>query len=382
MRQAMASLRLPQRNEPRRSMFFNMFRGRRPGDTGPPRPGEDVARWRLLVRHRAGSLEAAVSQARWRNLALSFGILMLMSVSVALIAIAARRAQALARQQMEFVAGVSHELRTPVSVIGAAADNLSQGVVTEPGRVRRYGSTIQTEARRLADTVERVLQFAGIQAGRANGHRVAVSPVGHRGRRARRVAAGDRRCWRDARTGRAPDAASSAAEPAALRSALQNLLGNAIKYGGRAPWVRVSAREAPTRRGREVQIVVEDRGLGIPPADLPHIFEPFYRGAEALSQQIHGNGLGLSIVRSIVEAHGGRVTVTSAPWQGQHVHDAPAGREGRDSGRCARPAGRGRSPTRVSVRVTRPAVRGRASRRRIAGPREDHVQARITVAAW
>ena len=84
LRQAMASLRLPQRNEPRRSMFFNMFRGRRPGDSGPPRPGEDVARWRLLVRHRAGSLEAAVSHARWRNLALSFGILMLMSVSVAL----------------------------------------------------------------------------------------------------------------------------------------------------------------------------------------------------------------------------------------------------------------------------------------------------------
>ena len=93
-------------------------------------------------------------------------------------------------------------------------------------------------------------------------------------------------------------------------------LGNAIKYGGRAPWVRVSAREARTRRGRQVQIVVEDRGPGIPPADLPHIFEPFYRGAEAQSQQIHGNGLGLSIVRSIVEAHGGRVTVTSAPGKG------------------------------------------------------------------
>ena len=80
--------------------------------------------------------------------------------------------------------------------------------------------------------------------------------------------------------------------------------------------MRVSAREARTRRGREVQIVVEDRGLGIPPADLPHIFEPFYRGSEAQSQQIHGNGLGLSIVRSIVEAHGGRVTVTSTPGKG------------------------------------------------------------------
>ena len=148
LRQAMASLRLPQRNEPRRSMFFNMFRGRRPGDTGPPHPGEDVARWRLLVRHRAGSLEAAVSQARWRNLALSFGILMLMSVSVALIAIAARRAQALARQQMEFVAGVSHELRTPARS-SAPPPTICRRALS-PSRVACVSTgTIQTEARRL-----------------------------------------------------------------------------------------------------------------------------------------------------------------------------------------------------------------------------------------
>jgi signal transduction histidine kinase len=315
MRQAMASLRLPPRNEPRRSLFFSVF-GRRPGDTGPPRPADDTRRWRLLVRHRAGSLEAAVSHARWRNLALNFGILMLMSVSVGLIVIAARRAQALARQQMEFVAGVSHELRTPVSVIGAAADNLAQGVVTEAARVKQYGSTIQTEARRLGDTVERVLQFAGIQAGRASGHRVAVSPVDI----VQDALAGSQLAVADAGAALERDVPAGLpavlAEPAALRSALQNLLGNAIKYGGRSPWVRVSAREVRTRRGREVQIIVQDRGLGIPAADLPHIFEPFYRGGDAQSQQIHGNGLGLSIVRSIVEAHGGRVTVTSTPGEG------------------------------------------------------------------
>jgi signal transduction histidine kinase len=315
LRQAMASLRLPPRSEPRRNLFFSIF-GRRPGDNSAPRPGDEAERWRLLVRHRAGSLEAAVSHARWRNLALSFGILMLMTVSVGLIVIAARRAQALARQQMEFVAGVSHELRTPVSVIGAAADNLAQGVVTEPGRVKQYGSTIQNEARRLGDTVERVLQFAGIQAGRASGHRVIVSPA---------------EIVEDALAVSGPAIADAGAtlerdipaglpavlaEPAALRSALQNLVGNAIKYGGPTPWVRVSARAASTRRSREIQIVVEDRGLGIPPADLPHVFEPFYRGTEAQSQQIHGNGLGLSIVRSIVEAHGGRVTVASTPGKG------------------------------------------------------------------
>jgi signal transduction histidine kinase len=312
MRQAMASLRLP-RSEPRR--IFSVF-ARRPGEPGPQRPGESMEQWRLLVRHRAGSLEAAVSGARWRNLTLSFGILLLMSVSVGLIVITARRAQALARQQMEFVAGVSHELRTPVSVIGAAGDNLAQGVVTEAARVRQYGATIQTEARRLGDTVERVLQFAGIHAGRSGLHRALVSPldVVDEALAASRAAADDAGVTIEREiAGRLPPIA---ADRAALRSALENLIGNALKYGGESGWVRVTAREAQTRGGREVQIAVEDRGLGIAPADLPHVFEPFYRGVEAQSRQIRGNGLGLSIVRSIVEAHGGHVTVTSAPGKG------------------------------------------------------------------
>jgi two-component system sensor histidine kinase BaeS len=65
-----------------------------------------------------------------------------------------------------------------------------------------------------------------------------------------------------------------------------------------------------------VRITVSDHGEGISPTELPHIFEPFYRGADAVAQQIHGNGLGLSLVRRIVEAHGGRVTATSRPGTG------------------------------------------------------------------
>jgi signal transduction histidine kinase len=78
----------------------------------------------------------------------------------------------------------------------------------------------------------------------------------------------------------------------------------------------VAASKVNGRRGPAVRIAVSDRGFGIPPSDLPHIFEPFYRGAEAQSRQIRGNGLGLSIVKGIVEAHGGRVAVESAPGKG------------------------------------------------------------------
>ena len=117
--------------------------------------------WRLVAKHRAGSLEAAVAAARTRNFVLSSGILALLATAIGLIVVSARRADRLARQQLEFVAAVSHELRTPVSVIGAAAGNLADGVVDEPGRVKKYGATIQAEARRLGETVERVLQLAG-----------------------------------------------------------------------------------------------------------------------------------------------------------------------------------------------------------------------------
>ena len=122
--------------------------------------------WDLRVQHRAGSLDAAVAAARRRNLSLSGGVLALLGVAVALIAVSARRAQSLARQQLEFVAAVSHELRTPVAVINSAAGNLADGVVGDPARVKRYGATIQTEARRLGETVERVLQLAGLGSGR------------------------------------------------------------------------------------------------------------------------------------------------------------------------------------------------------------------------
>jgi signal transduction histidine kinase len=96
---------------------------------------------------------------------------------VGLLATTSRRAERLARQQMEFVAGISHELRTPVAVIRSAAENLSQGVVASGDRVKRYGEMIETEARRLGDMVERVLLYAGIESGLA-WPRAPLAPAG------------------------------------------------------------------------------------------------------------------------------------------------------------------------------------------------------------
>lgn len=282
-------------------------------DAGPPPP--DPGRWLVAVQHRSGSLEAAVASVRRRNLGISFGVLLLLSVSVALMAQASRRAQRLARQQMEFVAGVSHELRTPIAVIRSAAENLSHGVVGGSERVKQYGQVMEGEARRLGEMVESVLQYAGVESGRGLGPQapVAIADLADQAiESARRSVDGDVEVERSIAT----DLPVVMGDSAALTSAVQNLVVNAFKYGGDARWVGVRASHVHRGRHGEVHITVEDRGPGIPSEELPHIFEPFYRGTRAVGEQIHGNGLGLSLVQRIARAHGGSVSVRTREAHG------------------------------------------------------------------
>jgi signal transduction histidine kinase len=292
-----------------------------PGRTGrgrgqDARPPEEIpARWRLLVQHQSGSLEAAVGAIRHRNLAISSGILLLLTFAVVMLAATSRRAEKLAQQQMEFVAGVSHELRTPVAVVRSAAENLASGVVSGD-RVKRYGQMLEAEARRLGDMVERVLQYAGIESGFNAAARVPLSPTevieSAVDSALPLVGPAEVTVHREI----APDLPMVIGDATALRSAVQNLVANAVKYGGRDRWVGIRAQRVREKRRDEVRITVSDHGPGIPAADLPHIFEPFYRGADAIERQIHGHGLGLSLVRRIVVAHGGRVTVSTRPGAG------------------------------------------------------------------
>ncbi len=282
--------------------------------SGRGRPGDTPARWRVLVQHESGSLETAVAAVRRRNLAISFGVLLVLSVSVGLLTMTSRRSHRLARQQMEFVAGVSHELRTPVAVIRSAAENLSHGVVSGD-RVKRYGDVIGAESRRLGEMVESILQYAGFESGHGIGAQVPVSPVEIITSAAASAAAMDAAVGATIEQDVPADLPLVAGDAAALRSAVQNLIANAIKYGGGDRWVGVSARLESHRRKPEIVITISDHGAGIPATELPHIFEPFYRGTDAVARQIHGNGLGLSLVRRIVTAHGGRVSVAVRPGQ-------------------------------------------------------------------
>jgi signal transduction histidine kinase len=101
----------------------------------------------------------------------------------------------------------------------------------------------------------------------------------------------------------------------ALRSAVQNVVGNAVKYSAGGATVDVAAGV----RGASVEIRVVDRGLGIDAHDLPHIFKPFYRGRRAMDAQVRGSGVGLSVVRHVVDAHRGTIQVDSRAGEGTTV---------------------------------------------------------------
>src|SRR3990172_2294573 len=103
----------------------------------------------------------------------------------------------------------------------------------------------------------------------------------------------------------------------ALSQCLQNLITNALKYASEQRWIGIRARISEQGvSGKEIQVSVSDRGIGIGAADLPHIFEPFYRSPSAAAAQIHGTGLGLPLAKSIAEAMKGHLTVTSEPGRG------------------------------------------------------------------
>jgi signal transduction histidine kinase len=119
----------------------------------------------------------------------------------------------------------------------------------------------------------------------------------------------------DVRAGDHGDLPAVSGDPDALRSAIQNIVGNAVKYSPEGATVDVAAN----RQGTAVQIRVVDRGLGIDNDDLPHVFKPFYRGRRAVDAQVRGSGVGLSVVRHVIDAHHGTIEIDSRASEGTTV---------------------------------------------------------------
>jgi signal transduction histidine kinase len=233
---------------------------------------------------------------------------LLLLVSLALTIQAHRRSAELARMQSDFVAHVSHQLKTPLSLLSAATETLEMDRVRSPDRFAEYLRTIHAEAARLSQLVQRVLEFSRMQQRRdyefestdlAALVRETVAAFAD-GLSARGFAF-------DVRVdGPSP---LVRADPAALEQVLINLLDNAVKYTGAE---RDIAVRVYTNRGSAIVDII-DRGMGIAPREQKRIFERFYR---APGPGRPGFGLGLPIVKELIDAHGGGVDVDSVPGGG------------------------------------------------------------------
>ncbi|HSU89196.1 MAG TPA: HAMP domain-containing sensor histidine kinase, partial [Terriglobia bacterium] len=282
--------------------------------------------WDLLAKHRSGSLERAVEQLRKRNLAISFGILLVLGAGLITFVISSQRARTLGKLQMEFAAGVSHELRTPLAVIRSAAYNLSKGIVHDKEGVEQYASIVQDEARRLSDMVDQVLLYSETQSGRKKYSLapVDVNEVIDRAISNLSPALPLEEC--ELTTHIHPELPPVLGDASALTQCVQNLLSNAFKYGKKEDKFQIEIAAEKDPASNEVQVSITDHGPGIDPVDNRHLFEPFYRGAR-VGSNVPGNGLGLHLVKRIMQAQNGRVTYTPVPEGGArftlHIPVAP-----------------------------------------------------------
>lgn len=259
-------------------------------------------------------LEADLGQFAQRRRLMMAGLAILALLVIAasyLIARAVRRELAAAQLQSDFVSAVSHEFRTPLTSMRQFTEMLGEDDDLPAEKRRSFYEAQERATRRLSRLVESLLDFGRMEAG-ARPYR--LEPLD-----ARRLA---QSVVDDFRQQTNPDGfalecavpeerAMIKGDQEALAQALWNLLDNAVKYSGDSRTVRVTVEA-----GARVAIRVRDLGFGIPPSERDQILRKFTRGSGAKAHGIKGTGIGLAMVKHIVDAHGGQVLVESEPGKG------------------------------------------------------------------
>jgi signal transduction histidine kinase len=222
------------------------------------------------------------------------------------------RELALAKLKSDFVSNVSHELRTPLALIRLYAETLELGRISNPGKCQEYYEIIRKESERLTSLINNILDFSRIESGRKEysfretdvadlvrgtleSYRFEIEQNGFQFEQ--KIDNDLPQVWVDRE---------------AIARSLLNLVNNAVKYSATEKYLGVNLY----RHNRCVNLEVVDHGIGIPVKEQPKIFEKFYRVGDPLVHNTKGSGLGLSLVRHIVQAHGGEVAVQSEPGQG------------------------------------------------------------------
>jgi len=218
----------------------------------------------------------------------------------------------LERLRADLIAWVGHDLQTPLASIRAILEALADGMVDEPQTVSRYLNTAQRDVRSLSALIDDLFQMAQLDAGGLQLDRADASLADLISDTLESFSELASRQEVKLEGNADPNVDSVFMDTQRIGRVLNNLVGNALRHTPAGGQVTVTAR----RTASGVEVNVRDSGEGIRPADIPHIFERFYRGEKSRSRLTGGAGLGLAIARGIVEAHGGTMQVESEVARG------------------------------------------------------------------
>jgi len=213
----------------------------------------------------------------------------------------------------DFVANVSHEIKTPLTAIKGFVETLHQKTVETPEEAERFLGIISKHVDRLNTIIEDLLMLSRIEnegeRGDIQREKTRLRDIFQNAVQICRPQADEKRIRIELE---GDEGFAAMVDPILLEQAVVNLLDNAVKYSEPQKTVRILARAVD----HEIQIQVQDHGIGIEKKHLPRLFERFYRVDKARSRALGGTGLGLAIVKHIAQAHGGQVTVESNLGEG------------------------------------------------------------------
>jgi signal transduction histidine kinase len=271
-----------------------------------------LSSWRAAVGLKNTNLDDLARNSFLHSAGASVLVLLFLLGGIALTLRAADREARLAQAKSNFVANVSHELKTPLSLLSLFSEILELGRVKSEEKKIEYYHVIRHESRRLNKMIDNILDFSKIEAGRKT-YNFAQSDMAE-------VIKNVLSSYRyqidnsgfEIQTKIQPDLPPVLIDRDAMAQAVSNLLDNAIKYSRDVKQLSITTE----KRGTDLSIEIADRGIGIPRAEQAKVFEKFYRVGNGLVHDVKGSGLGLSLVKHIVEAHKGTIIVESDVGKG------------------------------------------------------------------
>lgn len=286
--------------------FYVSFGMPTEGASGPPQ----APRWKLVVGEPHGGVQEMLRHGALANLAIVGAGILVLALGAALIARSSTREANLSDLKSRFISGISHELKTPLSLIRLYSEMLELGRVRE-AELKEFYRRLRQQAEALGDMLEQILDFSRLEAEQQPLRKESCAPQEILEEAVDMLTAFGA-YPRNVSLQVEEDLPRLECDRHGLVRAVYNLLDNAAKYSDPAVAIQVHA----ARRNGSLAVDVVDRGPGIPPEEIPHIFQRFYRGRTAGATGVKGAGLGLSIAETVVKAHQGTIEVESAPGEG------------------------------------------------------------------